>query len=92
MTKNQTIELRLSADEKTLWLKCANDLEMTLSAWIRERCNARIETGSHQRRVNAPLSDGNHKPLDDTPLAAYDLRAGLSDDGQTTDIFGELRT
>jgi len=37
--KDETIKLRVSAEEREAWQRAADASEMTLSEWIRVRCN-----------------------------------------------------
>jgi hypothetical protein len=38
-TSSDLVRLRITPSERTTWTKAAGKAKVTLSAWIRERCN-----------------------------------------------------
>lgn len=43
MTKDVTIQVRCTAEEREAWNKIAEEEDRTLSAWIRRQCNLTSE-------------------------------------------------
>lgn len=41
MAKTVTVQVRLTAEDRSRWLAAANAEDRTLSNWIRRQCNAR---------------------------------------------------
>jgi hypothetical protein len=54
--KEAMIRLRVSADEQAAWLAAADREQMSLSSWIRRRCNGLPTTGPALATTRPPRS------------------------------------